>query len=237
MRKGRLPIDLSYDKNFPGQDQYFSVQDIKSASNLEEHKAMEKILKQMSDRHLKLDARKKQLKFRPFKVGDTVNLKEPGLETQAKEKPIATGPYKIHKVMAKNTYKLVDVNGKKLKFLINGRRLVLLLPRKTIIRNTPADQICEYIEVLPELDTYTGPGIVPGPPEPIDPLPQQPVEIPEDVFMPVDIPVIVPVDQQQEEVYPTNVRKPRGRAVSKAELRDIQMIDRKVRRRDVRIPK
>lgn len=152
LRKGRLPIDLSYNKKLPGEDEFFTVQDIKSELNKAEHRAMEKALKLIEDKHIKLDHRTRMTKFRRLKVGDKVIIKQPNLETQPKSAPIAQGPYTIHRIIGHNSYKVRDETGKKLKFVMNGRRLALITPRKKLIRNTPqnVDEF-EWIQ-LPGID-------------------------------------------------------------------------------------
>jgi hypothetical protein len=121
-------VDISYKGK--EDDEFFSIKDIVHKSVLEESRAMEKALKTVQEKHGKLDKRKKMLKFKPFKVGDVVIQKEPNLNTAAKRKPIGTGPWTIHRVMGRNTYKLKDSEGKKCKFLVNGRRLALIRPRR-----------------------------------------------------------------------------------------------------------
>ena len=128
IRQGRLPVDISYKSK--EDDEFFSIKDIVHKSVLEESRAMEKALKTVQEKHGKLDQRKKMPKFKPFKVGDVVIQKEPNLNTAAKRKPIGTGPWTIHRVMGRNTYKLKDSEGKKCKFLVNGRRLAMIRPRR-----------------------------------------------------------------------------------------------------------
>ena len=143
LREGRLPVDLTYDAK--QADVHFSVKDVVHIANKEGIRATEQILKTIQAKHGKLDERKKMLKFRPFKVGDKVILKEPNLETQAKSKPIGKGPFTIHRVMGRNTYKIKDCDGVKAKFLVNGRRLAMIRPR----RGKPkVDNETDYFEMI-----------------------------------------------------------------------------------------
>jgi hypothetical protein len=134
MRKGNLPADLTYNTNV--SDDVYTIKDLANKANVEAAKATERMLRLIEKKHGKLDERLRMTKFRPFKVGDKVLVKQPNLATQAKSKPIGTGPWTIHSVAGKNTYKIKDENGKKLKYLVNGRRLALVTPR----RKTPKQE-------------------------------------------------------------------------------------------------
>ena len=87
------------------------------------------------------------MKFRSLKEGDTVTLRTPNLETKQKNTPVASGPFTIHKVVGRNTYKLKDANGKKLKYVVNGRRLALFAPCPIVPKPKPAKKVPEYIKV------------------------------------------------------------------------------------------
>jgi transposase InsO family protein len=129
LRKGRLPVDIRYTDKIKDEE-FVTIKDLKRDLARKEHDVMEKVLEAMQRTHGRMDARTKMPKFKPFKAGDRVILKEPHIETAQKNKPIGTGPYTVHRIMGKNTYKLKDNEGKKLKFLINGRRLALITPRR-----------------------------------------------------------------------------------------------------------
>jgi putative transposase len=144
VRKGNLPVDLTYDTN--KSEEFYSYKDLTRTVSIELSKATERAIKEIEKKHGKLDNRLKMNKFRPFKEGDKVIIKEPNLETQAKRKPIGTGPWTIHRVMGKNTYKVKEANGKKLKFLVNGRRMALIVPRRKMPKQDK-DKL-EYFDMM-----------------------------------------------------------------------------------------
>src|SRR5579872_2827447 len=124
----------------------YTIADLKGKLALEEHHATESLLKVVGEKRdiWKNGDRSRMLKFVPFKVGDTVMLKTPGLETAQKTTPVTSGPFVIHRIHGRNTYKLKDKDGKKLKFLVNGRRLAHMKPRANPPRNTPPDLEWEW---------------------------------------------------------------------------------------------
>jgi hypothetical protein len=142
VRKGNLPVDLTYGTN--ETEDVYTIKDLTSLANIKIAKATERTLKVVEKKHGKLDKRRRMTKFRPFKVGDQVIVKEPNLETKAKSKPIGTGPWTIHRVVGRNTYKIRDKEGKKLKYLVNGRRMALITPRR---KTAKQDDGLDYFEM------------------------------------------------------------------------------------------
>ena len=110
--------------------EFFTIKDVVKEFNKDEHEAVERALKVIQEHHGKLDDRKRMPKFRPLKQGDRVFVKMPN-PNQAKIKPKAEGPWIIHRVVGRNTYKLISEAGKKIKYLVNGRNLLRAVLRKT----------------------------------------------------------------------------------------------------------
>ena len=111
---------------------------------IRERKSMEHALKLVTARHKKLDAKqKRKCKFKPFKQGSKVMLLTSGLNTKKKTVDITNSLYIIHRVIGKNTYRLKDELGKKLKYLVNGRRLSHILPidRKPVEKSTESTAV------------------------------------------------------------------------------------------------
>ena len=129
IREGRLPIDLT----LPTSDEEvltYTFSELKTELGREETKASNKILANIEAYHGKVDAkRNRKAKFKRFKEGEWVMVRIPHPETAAKSGLKAEGPYQIHRCLGKNTYKLKEATGKKLKFLVNGRRMAKINTR------------------------------------------------------------------------------------------------------------
>src|SRR5215510_5103714 len=56
LRKGRLPIDLSFNNKLPDADEYWSYKDLVSSLAKTEHEAMKRTLKLIQNKHVKFDS-------------------------------------------------------------------------------------------------------------------------------------------------------------------------------------